>query len=457
MFIYPPLSLRERLFGHLKMPPGKQHTAESITNAPLSGKHIHLYNYGDQCVVFNSLNLKTIYGDTRLSDLYNLLRDEKADAETFKDKFGNDTCKLVYDAGFLSAPSQDQSKTGILPETLDLIITSRCNLRCRYCHNTPKEQDMSVETAKKALDFFFSSTTCKAPTIVLSGGEPLLNWNTVSFILDYVKKKSNVHTVLQTNGTLLTAGRAGLLKRHNVKVWFSIDGQQKHHDLMRVNSYGRGSWSDSLKGHTMYKKEAKTSFINCRVSYHNRRCLEEIAHYFFHELEARQVRFTLMDDKAADDAYPFTGEDLAGRFYRAFEILRRIGVTEKYMEKRLKAFVYEEPLAHLCGNNIRRLAVTPEGQTGSCHILASQGIHLIGHIDTMNDSAVLSYACEEALPRECRECPALGICGGPCAAMDVKNMSKYLCQFHKALLELMMRDLGTIVCQNISTEVSENG
>ncbi|MHC9544678.1 MAG: radical SAM protein [Vulcanimicrobiota bacterium] len=455
MFLYPPLSLRERLFGQLEMPPEKQHTAESITKASLNRKHIHLYKYGDQCVLLNSRNLKKIYGDTTLSDLYNLLRDEKADAEAFKDKFGNDACKLVYDTGFmLPAPVRDLSEEVILPETLDLIITSRCNLRCRYCRNIPEEQDMSVETAKKALDFFFSITSCEAPTIALSGGEPLSNWNTVSFILDYVEKKSNAQIVLQTNGTLLTAGRAGLLKRHNVKVWFSIDGQQKHHDLMRVNSYGRASWSDSLKGHTMYKKEAKTSFINCRVSYHNRRCLEEIAHYFFHELEARQVRFTLMDNKAADDAYPFTGEDLAGSLYRAFEILRRIGVTEKYMEKRLKAFVYEEPLAHLCGNNIRRLAVTPEGQMGTCHILASQGIHLIGHIDKINDSAVLSHAGGEALPCECRECPALGICGGPCAAMDAKNMSSYLCQFHKALIELMMRDLGSIVGQNTSIEVS---
>ena len=74
-------------------------------------------------------------------------------------------------------------------ETMYLLVTDICNLRCRYCfinNNMPSDypcSSMSWETAREAIDMFFSNISRNPPefddfvkTIIFYGGEPLLNF-----------------------------------------------------------------------------------------------------------------------------------------------------------------------------------------------------------------------------------------------------------------------------------------
>ena len=73
--------------------------------------------------------------------------------------------------------------------------TLRCNQRCVYCHANSKDlnakdYDMDEDIAKSVVDFIFQ-TPAKFVTIEFQGGEPLVLFPIVQYIIEYAKKKNN--------------------------------------------------------------------------------------------------------------------------------------------------------------------------------------------------------------------------------------------------------------------------
>ncbi len=59
------------------------------------------------------------------------------------------------------------------PRSLDLEITSKCNLRCRYCYHFTSAGDVKDDLPKDEwLRFFQELNTCGVMTMTLAGGEP---------------------------------------------------------------------------------------------------------------------------------------------------------------------------------------------------------------------------------------------------------------------------------------------
>jgi uncharacterized protein len=97
--------------------------------------------------------------------------------------------------------------------TLHMIVTTlRCNHACKYCHAavapmTAKDLDMTVETAEKVVDTIFYSSSPNL-TIEFQGGESLVNWKVVQFVIGYAKQKAyflkkNLTFSLVTNLSLM--------------------------------------------------------------------------------------------------------------------------------------------------------------------------------------------------------------------------------------------------------------
>lgn len=75
-------------------------------------------------------------------------------------------------------------------QDITLCVTEECNLRCKYCYmyNKNSVHVMSIDTAKKAVDFILSQEV-KFPAAVWNfiGGEPTLEMDLVDEITDYIK------------------------------------------------------------------------------------------------------------------------------------------------------------------------------------------------------------------------------------------------------------------------------
>lgn len=127
-----------------------------------------------------------------------------------------------------------------------LVVTGRCNLSCLYCQASAGcasdyELDMTPVIAKKTVDTMFLSPSTQL-TLEFQGGEPLLNWETVQFAIEYateinkqVDKKLSISLV--SNFLLMDEEKAKYLAGRCVSLCMSLDGPAELHDKQRGRSF----------------------------------------------------------------------------------------------------------------------------------------------------------------------------------------------------------------------------
>jgi uncharacterized protein len=115
-------------------------------------------------------------------------------------------------------------------------------MNCVYCHASSKsrimkEFDMDEKIAKKTVDFIFE-TPSPGLTIEFQGGEPLLNWKIVKYIIEYAQEKNTIHKkklmiTIVTNLTEMDEKKMEYLIEKGVHVCTSLDGPKELHDHNR--------------------------------------------------------------------------------------------------------------------------------------------------------------------------------------------------------------------------------
>jgi His-Xaa-Ser system radical SAM maturase HxsB len=155
--------------------------------------------------------------------------------------------------------------------TLHIVVpTLRCNLKCVYCgaSSVPlnaKGFDMDEKTAKAVVDFMFQ-TPSKFFTIEFQGGEPLVNFPIVQYIIEYAKKKNESKICegelwrgkksltfrLVSNLTLMNTDILDYLVKNKVSICTSLDGPEWLHNKNRIytkaGSYNTVTyWIDYIK------------------------------------------------------------------------------------------------------------------------------------------------------------------------------------------------------------------
>jgi len=110
---------------------------------------------------------------------------------------------------------------------LELLITDRCNLRCRHCYlGDGHRQDLPLDCIERVLREF---EELQGLRLLLSGGEPLLHpefWKLNERVRDFPFR-----SVLLSNGTLITPDVARRLRVHEVQL--SLDGIKEGHEALR--------------------------------------------------------------------------------------------------------------------------------------------------------------------------------------------------------------------------------
>lgn len=168
-----------------------------------------------------------------------------------------------------------------------IVPTLRCNLRCVYCHSKSKrveekEYDMDEETAKKTVDFIFQSPS-KAITIEFQGGEPLLNFDIVKFIIGYAKDlnkkfKKILNFSLVSNLTFMNEHILDFLIKEQIGLCTSLDGNALVHNKNRGDydktvywikkikeNYRLNSMMLTTKQSLPYYKEIVDEYVNLKL------------------------------------------------------------------------------------------------------------------------------------------------------------------------------------------------
>lgn len=126
--------------------------------------------------------------------------------------------------------------------SLQLFLTRRCQLRCRYCCVVKGDSDMPLKTALKAADFLLSSSG-RDLTLEFYGGEPLLAFKVLRATAEYAVRRARrlgkkMSFCIATNALLLDRPKLKWLAEHKCLVELSWDGTPKTQNHERVG--GRG-------------------------------------------------------------------------------------------------------------------------------------------------------------------------------------------------------------------------
>ena len=122
------------------------------------------------------------------------------------------------------------------------VVTTRCQHKCLYCQITPqsenaKEFDMSLDTARKAVDMMMQSPS-KYITAEFQGGESLLAFDVIKEIVLYSEKlneisKKNIQYVIATSLVDVNMEQLDFVKEHNILLSTSLDGDETLHNSNR--------------------------------------------------------------------------------------------------------------------------------------------------------------------------------------------------------------------------------
>lgn len=138
------------------------------------------------------------------------------------------------------------------------VVTLRCDHSCQYCQVSRQSEDkaafdMTQETADKALELVFRSPS-PALKIEFQGGEPLLNFDLVRYVVEKAEERNKVEKrdlqfVIATTLSLATDEILEYCRDHKIHLSSSLDGPEDLHNKNRPRP-GRDShsrFSDGLK------------------------------------------------------------------------------------------------------------------------------------------------------------------------------------------------------------------
>lgn len=172
------------------------------------------------------------------------------------------------------------------PLRAEAALTSRCNLRCRYCHffGSAGEKKRELDTAEW-LGIFDELGAMKVMELTLTGGEVLLREDLPELIAGI--RRNNMRFLLLSNGFAFEERHAAMLKESGrcVYVQISIDGPEAAHDLAR----GSGTYARAVRAMELVRRCDLPLTVRMTVGRHNFRLLPETARLRIEENNVRAL------------------------------------------------------------------------------------------------------------------------------------------------------------------------
>lgn len=322
----------------------------------------------------------------------------------------------------------------------------RCNLACTYCYlyagpddgwrGRPRApSDAVVRRTAERIAEHAAAHALPDISLVLHGGEPLLAGaerlaGHVRTVRDLLPGGCTLHPSVQTNATLLTAGRIRTLAAAGVRVGVSLDGGLRRHNRDRVDHAGRPSWPAAVRGVKLLADTAPEAYAGVLCVVDPRRDPLEVYESLL-DLGPPVIDLLLPHGNwtspppglpaPPDDPAPY-GRWLTAVFDRWWDAGRR----------RTRVRLFEECLALLLGlpaageqlgpQPFAAVVVETDGSIEQVDALksaydgaAATGMDVFRHSFDQaleHPGIAARQSAPASLAAACRACPLVGVCGG---------------------------------------------
>lgn len=167
----------------------------------------------------------------------------------------------------------------LILDTLDIVVTEKCSLKCEKCSNLmqyyQKPQNLDIYGIRDSLDKLLEVVDCIYELRIL-GGEPFMNPDFYKLIDWYKDNPKIKQMVILTNATIFPEnGKLEKLKNPKVKIWVSDYGElsKKIRDWMNWCENNKveclyhtiDTWHDcgNLEKHNYFSSEIKYIYSKC--------------------------------------------------------------------------------------------------------------------------------------------------------------------------------------------------
>jgi uncharacterized protein len=298
--------------------------------------------------------------------------------------------------------------------SLDLIIATSCNFRCKYCYALSEgtngfyglpEQFMSEKNAKKSIDISINkliniiSKSKKKDgmfDLFITGGEPLLNYEVVVSSILYLDKKIELlkkkginitrSIEIATNGSLMTPEIMNFLKKTNVQIAITLDGIM--HDSRRPMKNGKptskiiiNNIDKLIKNDNIIKLQSiiplgNKEYLNALFLYYKKLgYLEKIKR--IHVIpESRPIHKTYI----SDEIYFPNEKDLTNYSNELMRLSKKYNLDIKNYHGRLIRSINIGGFAHRCPIALFKYAIAPNGNVYPCNQLMNIEKYKMGNI-----------------------------------------------------------------------------
>lgn len=374
----------------------------------LEEKNIKIFQRENKVILFNPYNLKKVF--TSEEEL-----DEKQD-EFIK----------------------ELSKKPIIPKpvlsNIKVIVSTACNFRCEYCLVYKNRKNvapklMGKEMADRIIEVY--NEKIKDGVIVFTGGEPLTNWKIVNYFLDHVKAKF----IIQTNGALITEEIAKKFKEKNVLIILSMDGDDEEKNSMRKLINGDLAYDSIIKGYKIAKEAGCSVGVSVVAGDHNVEELYDMTKNLRDTLSVESFGYNIPHYTKYNDSN-VDMEKYTEEMIKIFYYAKKEKIYIDQIARKLKPLLFETFRLMDCTAGGEQILFYPDGLTTNCV-----------NYPPKNKSYDIDR-WEKRVPihrKYCKDCEAIGICGGGCLFDGIKRYKEGLdlrnCYFTKKLLEEFLWDM----------------
>jgi uncharacterized protein len=310
---------------------------------------------------------------------------------------------------------------------LILSLTGECNYSCLYCYasNYAKNR-MTFEIAKKAIDIV--SKANNNFIIQFTGGEPLIEYELIKKVVNYVEKnKIKAIFQIQTNASLITNEKAKFIKAHKIGIGVSLDGRPKINDLQRKKGNGEGTAVETIKGINILSANDIAIGLTCVITDKNVKDLKGIVEVAYYLGNVRKIGFDLLRGQGRGsnlkEADPIVLENSLREVFDLAQKLElitgvKINFTQIDSATKLKKSGIKGTFAHCDAMTGKASVVDSFGNIYACPSLIGNRDFYIGNVKEGIDEDKVDFIKNkiEKFMTKCNQCNNLTKCGGACFA-----------------------------------------
>lgn len=324
-----------------------------------------------------------------------------------------------------------------------MLLTSRCNLRCKYCSHFSSGGEVEEDLPTgEWLAFFEELRRCSVLDVCLQGGEPFFRPDFKELVEGIIRNRMRFSIL--TNGTLITEEMATFLASTSRcdSVQVSIDGSEPiTHDACR----GEGNFHRAVRGLKLLQKHGVPATVRVTIHRKNVTDLEDVArllledfrlpsfstnsasHFGLCRKNAEQVQLTADERCVAMRTLLHLTRKYNGRIGAQAGPLAEARAWIEMERNRRDGRAGDRSGGFLtgCGGPMTKMAVRADGAMLLCSQLPDLALGCINRDDlkeVWNDHPELNrFRRRREIPLTdfefCRGCPYIPYCTGGCPAL----------------------------------------